>query len=175
MAVFEHDAETGVGQDLVDHTIEGQGFLFGQISGLLEVDRRNLAVAAGFQFVGNALILVQRLHSRGLDGGDVDEAVARAVFIFDEAIALVGVEEFDGADRHGVFPFTKRISAGKSTGGACSVRRQESTRKGYQLSVAGDVSLPNMAHFREKSRMWPFAPRRSAVLDRKSTRLNSSH
>src|SRR3546814_3133978 len=69
-------------------------------------------------------------------------------------------------DRHGVFPFTKRISAGKSTGGACSVRRQESTRKGYQLSVAGDVSLPNMAHFREKSRMWPFAPRRSAVLAR---------
>src|SRR3546814_11095024 len=30
-AVFEHDAETGVGQDLVDHTIEGPGFLFGQI------------------------------------------------------------------------------------------------------------------------------------------------
>jgi hypothetical protein len=37
----------------------------------------------------------------------MDEAVARAVFIRDEAIALVGVEEFDVADRHGVFPFTK--------------------------------------------------------------------
>src|SRR3546814_7644560 len=49
MAVFEHDAESRVGQDFVDHAIEGQDFLLGQISGLLEVDRRDLAVAAGFQ------------------------------------------------------------------------------------------------------------------------------
>src|SRR3546814_8132973 len=33
----------------------------------------------------------------------MDEAVARAVFIRDEAIALVAVEEFDFADRHECF------------------------------------------------------------------------
>src|SRR5690606_36238688 len=76
-------------------------------SGRLEVYGRNLAVAAGFEVVGDALVLVQRVHARGLDRSDVDEAVARAVFIFDEAITLVAVEEFYGADGHGMCPFTK--------------------------------------------------------------------
>ena len=30
MTIFKHDAETGVGQDFVDHTIEGDDFFFGQ-------------------------------------------------------------------------------------------------------------------------------------------------
>ena len=60
-------------------------------------------LAAALHLVGEALVLVQGLHARRLDGGDVDEAVRAAVFRSDEAIAFVGVEEFDCADRHDVF------------------------------------------------------------------------
>src|SRR3546814_20257912 len=51
----------------------------------------------------SALVLAQRRHSGALDGSHMDEAVARAVFIRDEAIALVAVEAFDFADRHECF------------------------------------------------------------------------
>ena len=30
MTIFEHNAETGVGQDFVNHTIEGENLFFGQ-------------------------------------------------------------------------------------------------------------------------------------------------
>src|SRR3546814_1617826 len=48
----------------------------------------------------SALVLAQRRHSGALDGSHMDEAVARAVFIRDEAIALVAVEEFDRSEEH---------------------------------------------------------------------------
>jgi hypothetical protein len=53
--------------------------------------------------MAQALVLVQRGHARRLDRGDVDEAVRAAVFGGDEAIALVRIEKFDCADRHGCF------------------------------------------------------------------------
>src|ERR1700712_344953 len=70
-------------------------------SGRLEVHGGLLAAAIHFQLVGNALVLVEGAHARCFDGGDVDERVARTVFVGNEAVALVDVEEFDAADWHG--------------------------------------------------------------------------
>ena len=57
--------------------------------------------------VADLLPLVQAAQPGGLDGGDVDERVARTIFIGNETIAFVAVEEFYGADRHAVVPFTE--------------------------------------------------------------------
>ncbi len=62
-----------------------------------KVYRAFLAVAALLDFVVEPLFLIERGHARRLHGGDVDEAVGRAVVGLDEAVALVGVEEFHGA------------------------------------------------------------------------------
>jgi hypothetical protein len=75
----------------------------GNHSGVLKIDGRGLAALVGFQLVRNALFLVQRRHAGALDGADVNEAVARAIFIGNETIAFVVVEEFYGADGHGCF------------------------------------------------------------------------
>ena len=69
-----------------------------------QVDGAFLAVAAAFDVVVEALVLIERLHARRLDGGDVHEAVGRAVIGLNEAVALVHVEEFNGANLgHGCF------------------------------------------------------------------------
>src|SRR5690606_23714139 len=72
-------------------------------SSLREVDRRFLAIQAALDLIGQTLVLVQRLHAGGLHSADVDEAVCAAVFRRNEAIALVGVEELYGANRHKMF------------------------------------------------------------------------
>src|SRR5438309_11936856 len=69
-------------------------------SGRLEIDRAGLAAAVGLELVRNALVAIERAHAGLLDGGDVDERVGPAALGRDEAIALVGVEEFDGAGDH---------------------------------------------------------------------------
>ena len=69
-----------------------------------DVHRRHLAAAVLLQIIGDAVLFAQRGKARALHGGDVDERVRAAVIGGDEAIALVGVEEFDGSDdAHGVF------------------------------------------------------------------------
>ena len=65
------------------------------VLGSLEVDRADAAATVGLELVRHALVGVERLHSGGLDGADVDERVVRAIIGLDEAEALVGVEEFD--------------------------------------------------------------------------------
>src|SRR5882724_5429593 len=56
---------------------------------------RALALLVGLDVEGDALSLVQRLEPGALDGGDVHENVAPTVVRFDEAVAALGVEEFD--------------------------------------------------------------------------------
>ena len=89
MAVFKDDAETPVGQKLVDHALEGQNLLFRQGSGRLEIDGRGFAVLAGFRLERDSLILVERAHACAFDGGDVDEDIARAILILDEATSAL--------------------------------------------------------------------------------------
>src|SRR5690606_16588516 len=64
--------------------------------------------------VRHALVALEGRHARGLYRGDVDEAVLAAVFRLDEAVALVGIEEFDCADRHGVFLSRTRVFPGRN-------------------------------------------------------------
>src|SRR5687768_878808 len=74
--------------------------------GGLDVDGAGLAAAVGLEVVGDALVAVEGLHPGGLDGADMDEGVVAAAVRLDEAIAFVGVEEFNGSDGHFAFSFT---------------------------------------------------------------------
>src|SRR3546814_4830442 len=55
MAIFKDDAEPPVGQDFLDRALEAEDIFLGHCrragSGRFEIDRGDLAVAAGFQFV----------------------------------------------------------------------------------------------------------------------------
>src|SRR3546814_6843763 len=62
-----------------------------------------LATLIVFQIIGNALILRQGAQTRLFNGSDVDEGVVAAVLRCDEAVALVRIEEFYFAGRHGLF------------------------------------------------------------------------
>src|SRR5690606_8486667 len=62
-----------------------------------QVRRRNLAVAAGFELIGNLVTLIQTLQARALHSRNVDKRVLLAILRRDEAKALGGVEEFHGA------------------------------------------------------------------------------
>ena len=55
-----------------------------------------LAVASGGQVIGDFLAFRERAQAGLLDGRNMNEGVLGAVFRFDEAIAFVGVEEFNG-------------------------------------------------------------------------------
>jgi len=72
--------------------------------GRLDVDGLGLAALIFLKLVGQALVLLQRAHSRLFDGGDVNEGVISAIIRMDEAVALGIVEKLDCADRHVVIP-----------------------------------------------------------------------
>src|SRR6185436_4494421 len=74
-------------------------------SGAGEVAGAGLAAIVGLELVADALVLIERAHPGPFDRADVDEGVVAAAFRRDEAVALVGIEEFHGADRHGLFLF----------------------------------------------------------------------
>src|SRR3569623_818831 len=65
-----------------------------------EVRGRHLAVAAGFEVVGDLLAFAEARKPGALDGGDVDEGVLAAIIRLDETEALGGVEEFHGTVGH---------------------------------------------------------------------------
>src|SRR6478735_4258143 len=69
-------------------------------SGVLQVDGAGLAALVLLEIVGHALLLIERAHAGLLDRADVNEGVVAAALGRDEAEALVGIEEFYGADRH---------------------------------------------------------------------------
>src|SRR3546814_3000789 len=71
--------------------------------GRLDIDGGLLATLIVFQIIGNALILRQGAQTRLFNGSDVDEGVVAAVLRCDEAVALVRIEEFYFAGRHGLF------------------------------------------------------------------------
>src|SRR5471032_3523635 len=65
----------------------------------LEVHGRRPA-ALGGNLVGDFLALVQAVHSRALDGADMDEHILAAVGRLDESETLGGVEPLHGACGH---------------------------------------------------------------------------
>src|SRR5690606_6545107 len=66
----------------------------------LQVRGRAAAVAAGLQFIGDFLVVVQAGQAGALDRRNMDEHVLAAVIGCDEAIAFGGVEPFYGAGSH---------------------------------------------------------------------------
>ena len=60
----------------------------------LQVRGALAATTIGLEFIGHALVAVERAHAGGFDRADVHERVVAAVIGLDEAIALVGVENF---------------------------------------------------------------------------------
>src|SRR5580658_4301822 len=74
----------------------------------LQVLRRKLALLALLDLVADLLALVQVADPRPLDRGDVHEDILRPVIRLDEAVALLGVEPFDGACRHRITPRHRR-------------------------------------------------------------------
>src|SRR3546814_10192397 len=86
---------------------------FATRSGLLEIHGRLFAAPIRLQFIAEALVALERRHAGPFNGGNVDEAVAGAIFIRNEAIALVGVEEFYGTNRHECFLSRNLFPAGQ--------------------------------------------------------------
>jgi hypothetical protein len=66
-----------------------------------QVHGRLLAPSICFDFVAQTLILMERYHSRTLYGRNMDKTVRTAVLGGEEAVPLVRIKEFYGADRHG--------------------------------------------------------------------------
>src|SRR4030095_10696095 len=63
----------------------------------LEVHRRIFAAPVDLDLELEAVAFVQRRQAGALDGRDMDESVRLAIVAADEAEALHGVEELDGA------------------------------------------------------------------------------
>src|SRR3546814_14768699 len=74
-------------------------------SGRLQVDRRGLTSAVGFELVGDALVLIQRAPPGAPVRRDTHEGVRPARFGRDEAVALGGVEDISSSGGLGFFLF----------------------------------------------------------------------
>ena len=85
------------------------------------VDSAELAgiLGIGLGVVGDLLALSQGTEALGLDGGEVDEHVAAAVVVGDEAEALFVVEPFDSAVIHCGVPPKKLLSRRKNRNATC--------------------------------------------------------
>src|SRR4051794_37330783 len=91
---------------------------------------RTLALLVGLDVERDALPLGQRLESGPLDRCDVHEYIAAAVVRLDEAVAPLGVEEFDGTCHgHRETPFPRGCSAAGPHGAAArpDIRKRESS------------------------------------------------
>ena len=73
----------------------------------------------GLGVIGDLLALGQSTEALGLDGGEVDEHVAAAVIVGDEAEALFVVEPFDSAVIHVGVPPKKVLSRRKKRNATC--------------------------------------------------------
>src|SRR3546814_8946188 len=84
---------------------------------------------------------------------DVCSSDLRAVFIFDEAITLVAVEEFYGADGHGVFPFTRNGNPpAKAPAELVACEGKSLPQRGRQIPSQATLARPIWAIVAEKSR-----------------------
>src|SRR3954467_9897553 len=68
--------------------------------GLLQIDRRCLALLAALQFEADLLPLMQIAQAGALDRGNMHEHVLRAVLGLNEAVALLGIEPLYGSNTH---------------------------------------------------------------------------
>src|SRR4051812_38585091 len=101
----------------------------------LQVDRAHTAVAAGFEIVAEALILIERGQAGALHRADVDESVVAAVIGRDKAIALVAVEELYGSDGHTLPP----DAAAQIGAASCVPRGRERRKKGRKAPKTVDL------------------------------------
>ncbi len=91
---------------------------------------RTLAFLVGLDVERDALPLGQRLESGPLHCGDVHEYIAAAVVRLDEAVAPLGIEEFDGTCHgHRETPFPRGCSAAGPHGAAA---RPDIRKRGKQ-------------------------------------------
>jgi hypothetical protein len=82
-------------------------------AGLLSSRGVRLASAlVGFDFEADSLAFIEGVHARPFDRADVDENVPAAALWCDEAIALLGIEEFHSSDRHVECPWLYRQLTG---------------------------------------------------------------
>jgi len=112
-------------------------------SGGLEIDRGGLAALVLLELVRDALILIERAHAGALDGGNVHERIVTTALRRNEAIALVGIEEFYGSGDHFGYPLVPSMTGmGQQRHIPASVRqeRDKGDRDRPNISVAGDVS-----------------------------------
>src|ERR1700704_3002080 len=120
-----------------------------------EVDGlRTLALLVGLDVEGDALPLGQRLESGALDGSDMHEHVAAPVTRLDEAVAALGVEEFDGTCHgHRETPFPRGCSAADPHGAAARPDiRERGKQRPYGLRhSAGPHRRRNVKASRDES------------------------
>jgi hypothetical protein len=90
------DQATGKGPDICKR----------QLIGMRQIDGRRTAALIGFDFIADALILIERAHARAFDRRDMDKAVGSAAIGRDKTKTLVGIEKFDCADWHYGIPST---------------------------------------------------------------------
>ena len=95
--------------------LHGAGFFVVQLLSD-DVDGAELAgiLGIGLGVIGHLLALGQGTEALGLDGGEVDEHVAAAVIVGDEAEALFVVEPFDSAVIHSGSTSQKMLSPCKN-------------------------------------------------------------
>ena len=95
------------------------------------VDSAELAgiLGIGLGVVGDLLALGQGTEALGLDGGEVDEHVAAAVIVGDEAEALFVVEPFDSTVIHVWNLLKKLLSRRKKRSHGVVVSQNETDRQ----------------------------------------------
>ena len=109
-----------------------------------QVDRGFTAIAARFDFVAELVVLVEAVDARVLNGGDVDKVVLAAAFRRDEAKALGGVEELDGAihSGHGNFLLArskcKRAAPQSDMLRGLNVRKTDQRAKGWDVPASSE-------------------------------------
>ena len=90
----------GSGNEAIAFEIAPSGLPVGVSVDEDKVRRRFATVAARFDVEFDLLVFIEAAQTGTLDGGDVDEHVARAAIGLDEAETLGGVEPFHGAFGH---------------------------------------------------------------------------
>src|SRR5262249_22235538 len=91
---------------------------------------RAFALLVGLDVEGDTLPLGQRLEPGAFDGGDVHEDVTASVVRLDEAVAALGIEEFDRTCHgHRETPFPRGCSAADPHGTAA---RPDIPKRGKQ-------------------------------------------
>src|SRR5215470_6681177 len=69
-------------------------------SGRAQIYRGDPAALTLFELIAELLALAEIIHSRALDGGDVDEDISAGCFRLDKPVTLLRIKPFDRTGRH---------------------------------------------------------------------------